>query len=162
MSERKEVLTGKVVETKAVALANTNVFADEGFNLEVDLTTAKSQFCTLVSDDNQVNAKIFNATNNPQHRLADFINKTIDMAHVYIEVVTCVNQETGEAKECPRVVIIDKDLNGYACVSIGIYSAIKKLINRFGMPETWEKPIKVEVKQITKGARQMLSLNLAV
>jgi hypothetical protein len=57
-------------------------------------------------------------------------------------------------------VIIDDHGVGYACVSIGVYSAIKKLFQVYGEPETWKNPITLKVKQVTKGERKMLTLDI--
>lgn len=133
------------------------VYADEGFNLEVDMTTAKTQYCSMRAETPEEQTQLFNAMNNPDKRLADCINKQIAVKDVYVEVVTCTNQETGEQTPAPRIVLIDEDGVSYQCVSIGIYSAIKKLIQVFGEP-TWKTPVKVEVVQITKGTRKMLTL----
>ncbi len=157
-----EMKNTEIVETKAVAVANqgNSVFTDDGFDLAVDLTTAKSQFCTLIPATDDEKAKLYNATNNPDFRLADFIGKTISMKDVYIEVVECVNKESGEIQTCPRIVILDKDLKGYACVSVGIYSSIKKIFQYYGTPNKWEKPLDIEIKQISKAERKMLSINV--
>lgn len=136
-----------------------NVFADDAFNLEIDMTTRKTQFTSMVAKDDAEKAKLFNAMNNPDARIADNINKVIKAKDLYIEVVNCTNTETGEVTACPRIVIIDDHGKSYQAVSIGIYSALKKVIQVFGAP-TWEKPIPLEVKQITKGDRKMLTLNV--
>ena len=99
--------------------------------------------------------------NNPDRRIADCINMTIKAKDVYIEVVNCTNTETGEVTACPRIVIIDDKGVAYQAVSVGIYSALKKVVQVYGAP-TWEKPIPLMVKQITKGERKMLTLNVVV
>ena len=149
-------------ETQEIAVVENRpatVFADEGFNLEIDMTTAKTQFTSMVAQSDKEKADLFNAMNNPDYRLSDFINKTIKAKDLYVEVVNCTNTETGEVTACPRIVIIDADNKSYQCVSIGIYSAIKKVIQIFGAP-TWKTPINLEVVQVTKGERKMLTLNV--
>ena len=136
-----------------------NQFADEGFNIAVDMTTAKTQFTSMVAETAEEKAKLFNAMNNPDERLADCINKRIKAKDLYIEVVNCTNEETGEVTACPRIVIIDENGKSYQAVSIGIYSALKKVIQVYGAP-TWETPVTLEVRQITKGNRKMLTLNV--
>lgn len=136
------------------------VYSDEGFNLVADMTTATAQYCSIRPETAEEKAKVFNAMNNPEKRLADCINMTIPVKDIYVEVVYCTNQETGERTACPRLVLIDEKGVGYQCVSIGIYSAIKKVIQIFGEP-TWAEPVKLRVKQITKGARKMLTLEVA-
>lgn len=138
-----------------------NRFEDEGFNVVVDMTSAQTQFCSMVAETHEEKAAMFNAMNNPDKRIADCINMTIAARDLYIEIVNCTNEETGEVNACPRIVIIDKDGVSYQAVSIGIYSALKKAIQVFG-PPTWETPVNLEVKQITKGNKKMLTLNVAI
>ena len=140
--------------------APVNKFADMGFDISVDMTSAQLSFSSLKAESDEEKANLFNAINNPEKRLADCINMTIKAKDLYIEVVNCTNEETGEITACPRIVIIDDKGVSYQAVSLGIYSALKKVIQIFGAP-TWEKPISLAVKQITKGTRKMLTLNIA-
>lgn len=146
-------------ETQLSAQGSYNQFADEGFNIVADMTTAKTQFCSMNAESDTDKAKLYNAMNNPDKRLADCINMQIHAKDLYIEVVNCTNQETGEVTACPRIVIIDEKGVSYQAVSIGIYSALKKVVQVYGAP-TWDKAVKLEVKQITKGNRKMLTLNV--
>lgn len=136
-----------------------NVFADEGFNVAIDMTTAKTQFCSMMAQTEDERASLFNAMNNPDKRLADCINMTINAKDIYVEVVDCTNEETGEVRACPRIVIIDDKGVSYQAVSLGIYSALKKVIQVYGAP-TWATPIKLKVVQVSKGTRKMLTLNV--
>lgn len=135
------------------------LYGDNGEHYIADLTTATSSYCSMVADTPEEKATLFNAMNNPDERIADHINETIAVKDLYCEVVQCVNQETGEVSTCPRIVLIDDKGKSYASVSLGIYSAMKKLMSIYGQP-TWDKPIKVKVMQISKGTRKMLSLKL--
>lgn len=155
--ENKEMIVHTPANTQAVA--NVNQFADDGFNIAVDLTTAKTQFTSMVAETDEAKAKLFNAMNNPDARISDMINKQIRAKDLYIEVVNCTNTETGEVTACPRIVIIDDKGKSYQAVSVGIYSALRKVIQVYGAP-TWEKPITLEVRQITKGVKNMLTLNV--
>ena len=140
-------------------LALANQYMDEGFNLVADMTTARMQYCTMKAETPEAKAKLYNIMNNPDKRLGDCINMTINAQDLYVEIVDCRNEETGEVSPAPRIVIIDDKGVGYQCVSVGIYSALKKVIQIFGAP-TWKTPVKLEVKQITKGAKKMLTLNV--
>ena len=131
-----------------------------GFEISVDMTSAQLAFSSLQATTDDEKAHLFNAINNPEKRLADCINMKIKAKDLYIEVVNCTNEETGEVTACPRIVIIDDKGVSYQAVSLGIYSALKKVIQIFGTP-TWETPIVLEVKQVTKGQRKMLTLNIA-
>ena len=146
----------------AMVVSNRNAvnrFEDEGFNVSVDMTSAQTQFCSMTANTHEEKAAMYNAMNNPDKRLADCINMQIKAKDLYIEVVNCTNEETGEVNACPRIVIIDDKGVSYQAVSIGIYSALKKVIQVFGAP-TWANPVTLEVKQITKGSRKMLTLNV--
>lgn len=132
---------------------------DERFIM--DLTAErKVQFCSMVPKNEDEEITLFNAMNNPEKRIGDCINLTIEVKHVFCEVVTCINRETGELNICPRIVLIDKDGVGYQAVSMGIYSALKKIISIKGNPASWKKPVKLQVVQVTKGDRKLLTFNL--
>lgn len=144
-----------------LAVQNT-VVNDDNTNMIVDLTSRATQYCSMQAKTEAEKAKLFNATNNPDKRLADCINTVIKVKDVFVEAVECVNKETGERETCPRIVLIDTDGNGYACVSLGVFSAIKKLFGIYGEPNAWSSPLPIMIKQITKGERKMLTLNIAI
>lgn len=146
-------------QENAMVVSNQNLYGDDGFSIQADMTTAKTQFCSMMAETKEDKAKLYNAMNNPDLRLADCINTQIKAKDLYVEVVNCTNEETGEVTACPRIVIIDDKGKSYQAVSIGIYSALKKVIQVFGAP-TWEEPVTLEVKQISKGTRKMLTLNV--
>ena len=116
-------------------------------------------YCSFNATTPEEKAQLFEIMNNPAERLADNINKTIYVKDVYCEIVDCVNEETGEVTKAPRVVLIDKNNVGYQAVSTGIFSAVKKLFMIYGQP-TWENPIAIEIKQIKKGKKSLLTFNI--
>lgn len=126
-----------------------------------DLTAErKVQFCSMKPKNEDEEIILFNAMNNPEKRIGDCINMTIEVKDVYCEVVTCINNDTGEHTLCPRIVLIDKNGIGYQAVSLGVYSALKKVFAVKGEPSTWKKPVKLKVLQITKGERKLLTFNM--
>lgn len=132
---------------------------DEKFIM--DLTSErKIQYCSMVPKNEDEEIILYNAMNNPEKRIADCANLIIETKHIFCEVVTCVNRETGESNKCPRIVLIDVNGIGYQAVSIGVFSAIKKILSIKGDPATWKKPVKLEVKQLTKGDRKMLTFDM--
>lgn len=134
---------------------------DEDERFIMDLTAErKTQFCSMVPKNEDEEIVLFNAMNNPEKRIGDCINMTINVKHVFCEVVTCVNRETGETNMCPRIVLIDTDGVGYQAVSLGVFSALKKIFAIKGSPTTWKKPVKLQVIQITKGDRKILTFNM--
>lgn len=134
---------------------------DDDERFIMDLTAErKTQFCSMTPKNEDEEIILFNAMNNPEKRIGDCINMTINVKHVFCEVVTCVNRETGEINMCPRIVLIDTNGVGYQAVSLGVFSALKKIFAVKGDPSSWNKPVKLKVVQITKGDRKLLTFNM--
>lgn len=131
----------------------------DGHDYIADLTTATNHYCSMQPSDRKGKALLFKAMNNPDKRIGDCINMNIKIKDIYCEVVRCISQETGEVDEVPRVVLIDDKGVSYQSVSKGIFGAVSKLIQIFGAP-TWEDPLEVTIKQVTRGANKMLTLDL--
>lgn len=104
-------------------------------------------------------AKIFAALNNPEFRLANFINKTLKIQNVLVEIREIMNDETGEIETAPRVVLISEDGKAYQAVSKGIFNAVKNAYEVFGQAP-WEPPLEIEVKQIAVGKGSMLTFDV--
>ncbi len=116
--------------------------------------------CSIAPTGNRVeDAQIFAALNNPEYRVANFINKEIAVANVLIEIRELLNEETGVIETAPRVVLIDKDGKAYQAVSKGIFNAVKNAYQVFG-PAPWEPPLKIEVKQVAVGKGSMLTFDV--
>ena len=104
-------------------------------------------------------AKIFMALNNPEFRLANFINKTLKIQNVLVEIREIMNDETGVIETAPRVVLISEDGKAYQAVSKGIFNAVKNAYEVFGQAP-WDPPLEIEVKQIAVGKGSMLTFDV--
>lgn len=124
-----------------------------------DLTSESVSFCSMKANDNKSKAMLFKAMNNPEKRIGDCINTLIMVKDVYCETVQVVSNETGETEWVPRVVLIDEKGTAYQAVSMGVYSALAKVIRVFGMP-TWNEPIPIKIKQISRGERKLLTFDV--
>lgn len=138
-----------------------NLITLDGYNLEAELTGEDISFCSFAPTSKEGQAILFKAMNNPKGRVSDMINKQISIKDVYCEIVPVSSEQTGETSMQPRTVLIDTKGDSYQCVSTGIFSAVKKLIRVYGMP-TWEEGLTVEVKQITRKERQLLTLDVVI
>lgn len=129
----------------------------DGFNA-IAGSQMLSSYCSWNPETKEEKLALFNATNNPDARLAEMINMEIDMVHVYVEQIEMVNQTTGCPEIVPRIVIIDKDGKSYQCVSKGIFNGLRKLFmpNCMGMPETWTEPVRIRIKQVKKDKNSIL------
>lgn len=142
----------------STAVAEQRVYTFDDMDFVGNLTSSQVSYCSFDAQTQDEKAQLFNIMNNPDFRTGDKINEVIEITDVFVEVVTCTNKDTGIENVCPRVVLIDKDGVGYQSVSIGIYSAVRKLFQAYGQP-TWAEPIKVKIVQITKGTNKMLTLD---
>lgn len=102
---------------------------------------------------------IYNASNNPDHKIDDYINKTIALKDVFVEIIE-IADEDGTIEQAPRIVLIDDAGESYQCVSNGVWGSLKKLITVFGEP-TYAEPINVTVKQVKVKRGTMLTLEVA-
>lgn len=160
MSDTKQFDLATQTPTAQQMLAAQTVEVD-GVSLIADLTNAQTAYCSLQATDDRSRATLYNATNSTQERIGDHINEVITVAHIYVEAVNCTNRETGEIKACPRVVLITDKGVGYQAVSLGVYSSVKKLIQIYGEPGDWKAPIRLKIKQLTRGEYKILTLEIA-
>lgn len=118
-------------------------------------------YCSITAEngDREASSKIYNAMNDPEYRVADFINKTIAVENVFIEIKELANEETGEFETAPRVVLIDDKGHAYQSVSKGMYNAVRNACLCFGNPP-WEPALLFEIKQKAVKAGSMLTANI--
>lgn len=123
-------------------------------NIQNDLTEQNNFYSSLIPKDKKEETILFNAINNPDYKISDFINTEILVQDVICEMVQCTNKETGEVSSLPRIILITPDNETYQAVSIGIYNSMKKVFAIKGLPETWTEPIKIKIQQVTRGERK--------
>lgn len=130
----------------------------DGQAMLVDLQTAQTSYCSMTPTTDEDRKALYNAVNAPAHRLSEYIGQTITITDVYVEVVQMTNEQTGEVTTAPRIVLFGNG-ESWACVSTGVFGSLKKLFAVFGTPDTWEKPVTLQVKQIERGqGKRILTL----
>lgn len=132
----------------------------------MDVRNAMSQngsqaYSSMRSGTVKEKAALYNAMSNPDHKVGDYINKTLVIKDIYVESIELTDEETGEVQIAPRIVLIDKDGVTYQAVSKGVFNALSRLIQTFGEP-TWEEGLPCIVRQISLGRNQMLTLEVDV
>lgn len=132
----------------------------EKFDITADLQSESAAYCSMVAVDNKARVTLYNACNQPA-KLAEHINETIKVLHIYAEIIPVTNKLTGAIDKAPRVVLIDEKGQGYQAVSIGIYNAVKQLMHMFGDPSTWTGPHTVKVINVPlEGGQHTFSLKM--
>lgn len=110
--------------------------------------------------------KLYHITNHPDYNISDFINKTISIVDIYVDVNPRLNKDTdsgnfGTYEDKPRTVLIDTDGKSYvAGVSIGIFNAVREILRIFGDPNTWPEPLDVMPVLVRTPKGNMLSLEI--
>ena len=113
---------------------------------------ARNEVSELVSQ-----ATLFNASLNPDFKITDCINETIELVSFFIERVEAENDK-GEERVYPRCILIDDEGKSYVASSFGIYNCLERLCKVFGTPDNWVEPIKVQFIQTQRGEKRYLSL----
>ena len=126
-----------------------------------DMAQANQFYYTGSLETKDDKKAFFNAIQNPDEQLRDHINKKIEVVNVYVAPVLLESsEEPGVKVQCPRIVLFGADGTSYTCVSVGVYNSLKTLFQTFGDPGEWDEPITVEVKQVSRGTNQLLTLKV--
>lgn len=120
---------------------------------------ATTSFCSIQGGTREAKAQVYNAANNPTHKVGDYINKVINVRDVLAEQIEITDEETGVVENAVRVVLIDDKGESYQAVSTGIYNALKRAIQVFGAP-TWDEPLPCLIKQVSVGKGSMLTFDI--
>lgn len=133
--------------------------------------TYVDQFTSFKPDGLEGKKQLFNCINSPDGRLADFINKTINVRDVIVKKVTMTAksqpsqtnaqwaEDDAQEKEGFRVILIDTGGKSYTATSQGIYNSIATLMSIFGTLH-FDDGLPMEVKQVSTKNGNTLTLNL--
>ena len=86
--------------------------------------------------------RIYNATANAE-KLDDHLSESLQITDVVMYPTTYHDTVTGKDEQLTRIVLIDADKKAYACTSVGVASALQRMISLVGKP-TWEPPLPVK------------------
>ena len=139
---------------------NLNVNENKG---ELTLFSGIKQnvYCSKVAETETEKKELFNALESCDALLNDCVGQEIDIKDMYVEEKQVIDDETGEIKTKYRTILFDENGQTYATGSYGIYNVLKKIVQIYGLPETWEKPLKVKVaKRPIGNGKQSLTLTL--
>ena len=118
-------------------------------------------YCSKAVESEEDKKELFNALETCDALLNDCVGTEIEIKDIYVEEREIVDEETGELKKKYRTILFDASGQTYATGSYGIYNIIKKIVTIYGLPETWENPLKVKVaKRPIGNGKQSLTLTL--
>lgn len=118
-------------------------------------------YCSKVAETESEKKELFNALESCDVLLNDCVGEEVSIKDVYVEEKKVIDDETGEVKTKFRTILFDEDGKTYATGSYGIYNVLKKIFTIYGLPTSWDKPLKVKVaKRPIKDGKQSLTLTL--
>ena len=118
-------------------------------------------YCSKNATSENEKKELFNALESCDALLNECVGQEIEIQDVYVEEKDIIDEETGEVKKKYRTILFDKSGKTYATGSYGIYNVLKKIVQIYGLPELWEKPLKVKVyKRPIGNGKQSLTLTL--
>lgn len=118
-------------------------------------------YCSKIAESEKEKKELFNALESCDVLLNDIVGTTIEIKDIYVEEKEVADSETGEVKTKYRTILFDNDGKTYATGSYGIYNVLKKIVGIYGLPTTWEKPLKVKVaKRPIGNGKSSLTLTL--
>ena len=139
---------------------NVNVNENKG---ELTLFSGLKQnvYCSKVAETEKEKKELFNALESCDALLNDCVGQEIEIKDIYVEEKQVIDNETGEVKTKYRTILFDENGQTYATGSYGIYNVLKKIVQIYGLPESWEKSLKVKVaKRPIGNGKQSLTLTL--
>lgn len=119
-------------------------------------------YCSVKAETMADKKKLYNALESCDVIINDIVGQKIKIKDIYIQEFPRVNKETGEPmSNGHRVILFDDAGKTYVTASNYFFVSLVKVLNTFGDPNTWDKPLEIEVtKRPTKGGNNCLSLKL--
>lgn len=118
-------------------------------------------YCSKKAETDEEKKELFNALESCDALLNDCVGQEIEIEDIYVEEKQVVDETTGELKNKYRTILFDVTGQTYATGSYGIYNVLKKIVGIYGLPDSWEKPLKVKVtKRPIGNGKQSLTLTL--
>ena len=118
-------------------------------------------YCSKLAETETEKKELFNALESCDALLNDCVGQEIKIKDIYVEEKQVMDDETGEIKTKYRTILFDENGQTYATGSYGIYNILKKIVQIYGLPESWEKPLLVKVaKRPIGNGKQSLTLTL--
>ena len=116
-------------------------------------------FSTMSGNSFEDKAKLMDALSN-SIPVSENLKKTIPLVNVVVESVEMVDEQSGELKSQPRIILIDSEGDAYHAISGPAFRDVKRLLAVMGHPNTWPEPLPVHVVQEGTGTRKYFVVKL--
>ena len=133
-----------MAESLALVRENNETLSfDEAIKTGVNAYGIVTSFDVETDEDKR---RLFKAQNTAAP-LSDMDGTYIDIVDIAFTTSSFISgDDETEKTDNPAVILIDQVGECYFSASLGVYESVKALINSYGMPKTWDHPIKVVTK----------------
>lgn len=148
-------------ETQLVINNQESAEAQHTVTVQDQFTGRNVMLYSSIEDDGtrESKIKIYNAMNEADAKLADQVNKVLeiqDLVAFPVEILT----EDGELVNAMRMIFVTPEGETYASVATGVYSSIQKIIGIVG-PAPWKPALKITpIQQPTRKGFKTLTIRL--
>lgn len=151
-----------VQENEALVVRDEAAGGALAFSMDMLTDVQTNFFCSLQDDGSRASKiAIYNAIQNAEKNVDDFINKELLITDVVVHPIEIVDENTGEIKNMLRTILIDVDGIGYAAVSYGVLTSLQKIFGIIGLPSWKEEPLRVvPKKETTRNGNKVTTLAL--
>ena len=93
-------------------------------------------------------ATLYNAINSTGEKLRDYVGDTVTVSNIILQGSTFTDEETGEIKKAARLILVGPEGQIYKSTSRGMVRAAIQLIQVFGIPNEWERPLTIQIERV--------------
>jgi hypothetical protein len=136
-----------------------------------EIMARKTGFCSFDVTTKEGKMVLYKCMNDPDKKTSEEVNTVIKLKDIFVETVTLAKNDqdgnpvldaNGEVirENVPRIVLVDVEGVTYQSCSFGVFNSLRAIMTAFGDPKTWEQPLEVVAKNVTKGQNKILTLKI--
>lgn len=159
VSNEMKTTNTEVVENEVI-VANT---ADVVTKLSPAMfeNTSEALFSTIQVTDRASKIKLYNAISDSENSLDDHKGEVLEITDFVAHPIELQDEQTGEMVQAMRIVLIDKEGEGYHAISAGVVSSMQRIISIVGQGPWTDEPLQVvPVEKKTRRGFKTLTLKL--
>lgn len=148
------------VKNNEVIVANT---ADVVTNLSPSIfeDTSQALFSTIQVTDRASKIKLYNAISDSENSLDEHKGEVLEITDFVAHPIELEDGQTKEKVKAMRIVLIDKNGEGYHAVSAGVVSSMQRIISIVGQGPWTDEPLQVvPIEKKTRSGFKTLTLKL--
>jgi hypothetical protein len=125
------------------------------WNNESNASAVGRDWCSYVLNTQEDKEYLLKRITETPIKLQEAVNEVLEIEGIYLENVEIPDQNTGERKVMPRMLLITAD-KVYSTLGITAFNNMTKILKYVGLPTT-KKPIKLKVKMTSSNNKNYYS-----